>query len=189
MCFSRFLEFFFYAKKKFAAAVAASSVAGSGSDYTYSFSFSRYGKDGRFCLVSLNQGPHSLKLPAKFQSDMRNAWRDTAFMDDMASLDCVIFNSYGLDCCDSRSSIKQMEVIAEKGSNKGQAFGVPRYTTHEHSGDLIKKVCGVVKKHHCHVYQKNPNTRYNPKYHELDIDIDNTLVLVETEENTWQALD
>jgi hypothetical protein len=48
----------------------------------------------------------SLKLPAKFQSDMRNAWKDTAFMDDMASLDCVMFNSCGLDHRKLRSSTK-----------------------------------------------------------------------------------
>jgi hypothetical protein len=95
---------------------------------------------------------------------MRNTWKDTGFMDDMASLDCVIFNSYGLDRHESQSSTKRMEVIAKKGSNKGQAFGVSCFSflyngvdaIPEHSGDLIKKVCGVVKKHHCHAILEKP---------------------------------
>ena len=195
--FSDLQSSFFRAKKKSAAAVAASSAAGSSTDYTYSFSFSRHGKDGRFCLASLNQGPHSLKLPAKFQSDMRNTWKDASFMNDMASADCVVFNSFGLDRRESRESDHRMEVIAEKGNNKGQAFGVPCFsflydgenTGPDHSKELIKKVSGIVKKHHCRAYKKNPNTRYNPRYHELDVEIDDTSVLLPGEDNTWQPLD
>jgi hypothetical protein len=90
-----------------------------------------------------------------------------------------------------------MEVIAEKGNSKGQAFGVPCFSflfngddiAPDRSSDMIKKVCGIVKKHHCRAYQKNPNTRYNPKYHALDVAIDDTSVLLEDMENTWQVLD
>ena len=117
-------------------------------------------------------------------------------MDDMASIDCVVFNSFGLDRRVSRESNDRMEVVAEKGNNKGQAFGIPCFSflydgdSHaEHSKDFIKKVSGIVKKHHCRAYQKNPNTRYNPKYHELDVETDDTSVLIPGVDNTWQALD
>jgi hypothetical protein len=71
----------------------------------------------------------------------------------MALADCVIFNCHGLDCHESPDSNQHIKVIAEKGNDKGQVLGVPCFsflyndenTTPDHSGVLIKRVCGNMK--------------------------------------------
>jgi hypothetical protein len=71
----------------------------------------------------------------------------------MALADCVIFNCHGLDRHESPDSNQHIKVIAEKGNDKGQVLGVPCFsflyndenTTPDHSGVLIKRVCGNMK--------------------------------------------